>query len=349
VIGFAILGPGKVAHTHAQVLANIPGAQLVAVCGRNPERTQAFASTHQARAWTDYAAVLEQPDVHAVVICTPHPQHADQAILAMRAGKHVLVEKPMATTPEDCARMIETANAHQRKLGIISQRRNYAPVQRLKKAILEGKIGRPILGTLSLLGWRSPEYYAMDEWRGTWAGEGGGVLVNQAVHQIDLLLWLLGSRVTRIQGESANLNHPSIEVEDTAVATLRCENGALGSIVASNSQNPGLWGRIEIHGSNGASIGVQTDGGSMFISGVTNYVEPPINHLWTIPGEAQMLEIWQAQDRALAAQNDVMTHYHQLQIEDFVQSILEDRSPEVSAEAAKSVVEVFAAIYKNHQ
>jgi UDP-N-acetyl-2-amino-2-deoxyglucuronate dehydrogenase len=228
------------------------------------------------------------------------------------------------------------------------QTRHHLATPKLRAgSTLEGKIGTPILGTLSLLGWRSPEYYAMDDWRGTWAGEGGGVLVNQAVHQIDLLLWLLGSRVTRIQGESANLNHPSIEVEDTAVATLRCENGALGSIVASNSQNPGLWGRIEIHGSNGASIGVQTDGGSMFISGVTNSVEPPINHLWTVPGESQLLEKWQAQDRELAGQSDVMTHYHQLQIEDFVQSILENRSPEVSAETAKSVVEVFAAIYAN--
>jgi UDP-N-acetyl-2-amino-2-deoxyglucuronate dehydrogenase len=133
------------------------------------------------------------------------------------------------------------------------------------------------------------------------------------------------------------------------VATLRCENGALGSIVASNSQNPGLWGRIEIHGSNGSSIGVQTDGGSMFISGVTSHVEPPINHLWTVPGETQMLETWQAQDRALAAQNDVMTHYHQLQIEDFLRAILEDCSPEVSAEAALQVVEVFAAIYAGHR
>jgi UDP-N-acetyl-2-amino-2-deoxyglucuronate dehydrogenase len=315
--------------------------------GRNLSRS--VDATRNAHKPSPQRITLEQSDVHAVVICTPHPQHAEQAILAMRAGKHVLVEKPMATTVEDCARMIETANAHQCKLGIISQRRNYAPVQRLKNAILEGKIGKPILGTLSLLGWRSPEYYAMDDWRGTWSGEGGGVLVNQAVHQIDLLLWLLGSRVTRIQGESANLNHPSIEVEDTAVATLRFENGALGGIVASNSQNPGLWGRIEIHGSNGASVGVQTDGGSMFISGVTNYVEPPINHLWTVPGESQMLERWQAQDRELAGQSDVMTHYHQLQIEDFVQAILKDRSPEVSAEAAKSVVEVFAAIYANHQ
>ena len=241
--------------------------------------------------------------------------------------------------------MIETARAQRVKLGIISQRRNYAPVQRVKNAIIMGKIGWPILGTLSLLGWRGPEYYAMDAWRGTWAGEGGGVLINQAVHQIDLLLWLMGSSVVCIQSEHANLNHPEIEVEDTAVILLRFENGALGSIVASNSQNPGLWGQIQIHGSNGASIGVQTDGGSMFVSGVTTQVEAPINHLWMVPGETHLLEGWQAQDRTLATEVDVMTHYHQLQLEDFARAILEDREPEVGGEDGRNVVRVFASVY----
>ena len=344
-VGFAIIGPGKVAPTHAQAIRNISETKLVAACGRNLERTQTFANRYKAQAFTDLQTMLEHDGVDAVVICTPHPQHAEQAIQAMRAGKHVLIEKPMATTVEDCDRMIKTARAQNVKLGIISQRRNYAPVQRLKNAILEGKIGRPVLGTLSLLGWRSPEYYAMDAWRGTWSGEGGGVLVNQAVHQIDLLLWLMGSSVVRIQSEHANLNHPEIEVEDTAVIVLRFENGALGSIVASNSQNPGLWGQIQIHGSNGASIGVQTDGGSMFISGVTTSVEAPINHLWMVSGETHLLEAWQAQDRALAAEVDVMTHYHQLQLEDFTRAILENREPEVGGEDGRNVVQVFARVY----
>ena len=344
-IGLAIIGPGKVAHTHAQAIANIPETRLVAVCGRNLERTEDFSNRYGARAFTDLQAMLEHPGVDAVVICTPHPQHAEQTIQAIRAGKHVLVEKPMATRVEDCDRMIEAARSSRVKLGIISQRRNYAPVQRLKNAILEGKIGRPILGTLSLLGWRSPEYYAMDAWRGTWSGEGGGVLINQAVHQIDLLLWLMGSSVVRVQSEHANLNHPEIEVEDTAVVTLRFENGALGNIVASNSQNPGLHGQIQIHGANGSSIGVQTDGGSMFISGVTTSVEAPFNHLWMVGGETHLLEAWQTQDRALAARVDVMKHYHQVQLEDFVRAILLDREPEVSGEDGRRVVEIFAAVY----
>jgi UDP-N-acetyl-2-amino-2-deoxyglucuronate dehydrogenase len=343
-IGVAIIGPGLVAHTHARAFAHIPEATVLAVCGRDLHKTRTFADQYGAQAFTSLGQTLEHPGVQAVVLCTPHPLHAEHAILAASAGKHVLLEKPMALSVADCDRMIAAARAHQVKLGVISQRRLYEPVQRVKHAIESGKLERPVLATLNLLGWRSPEYYAMAEWRGTWAGEGGGVLVNQAVHQLDILTWLMGP-IGRVSSEVANLNHPEIEVEDTAVAVLRFQSGALGSIVTSNSQNPGLWGQIHIHGSNGASIGVQTDGGSTFISGITQAVEAPINDLWTIPGESHLLAGWQAEDRARAASLEVMTHYHALQIQDFVQAILEDREPMVTGEAGRNAVALIEAIY----
>jgi predicted dehydrogenase len=186
----------------------------------------------------------------------------------------------------------------------------------------------------------------MDDWRGTWAGEGGGVLVNQAVHQIDLLVWLMGP-VESVSGDWANLNHPEIEVEDTAVATLRFRSGALGSVVVSNSQRPGLWGRVHVHGSNGASVGVQTDGGSSFVAGVTSVVDAPINDLWTIPGEEDRLAEWQAEDRTRATQIDVMTHYHALQIDDFARAVVNDRAPLVPAEDGRRTVELVEAIYRS--
>lgn len=344
----AIIGPGKVAHTHAQILGELPQSEFVAVCGRNAERTAAFAAQYGAQPYTDLQTMLHEKNVQAVIICTPHPQHAAQAIMAAEAGAHVLIEKPLAITTAECDHMIAAARKHGVKLGVISQRRLYAPVQRVRQAITSGKIGQPILGTLTLMGWRSAEYYEMDAWRGTWQGEGGGVLVNQAVHQLDLFCWLMGP-IVEVTGYVANFNHPTIEVEDTAVAIVRFQSGALGSIVASNSQNPGLYGNVHVHGANGASIGVQTDGGSMFISGVTTAVEPPINDLWTVPGEAARLAAWQAQDRELANTIDIMTHYHRLQIADFLDAIRDDRAPLVTGEDGRNAVQLFEAIYRSQR
>lgn len=344
-IGFAILGPGKVAHTHAHALMRIPAARLVAVWGRNPERTAAFAARYAATAYTDLAACLADPAVQAVIICTPHPQHAEEAVAAAEAGRHVLVEKPMALTVADCDRMIAAAHRAGVTLGVVSQRRLYAPVQRVKGAIEAGKIGQPILGTVTVLGWRGPEYYAMDPWRGTWQGEGGGILVNQAVHQLDLFQWFMGP-VAEVTGYWANLNHPYIEVEDTAVAAVRFVSGALGTITVSNSQNPGLYARIHVHGSNGATVGVQTDGGSMFYAGQAATVEPPINDVWTVPGEEALLAGWQAEDRAGGETQDPMTYYHYLQVADFVAALQEGRPPLVTGEEGRKVVALIEALYR---
>lgn len=349
-LGFGIVGPGKVAHTHAAALATMEGAaegaRLAAVCGRDAGRTAAFAAQYGARPYTDLDALLADPDVDAVLLCTPHPRHAEEGVRAARAGKHVLVEKPLCLTAADADRMIAAARGAGVRLGVVSQRRLYEPVRRVRDAIDAGRIGRPVLGTLSLLGWRGPEYYAMDAWRGTWAGEGGGVLVNQAVHGLDLLLWFMGE-VVEVQGAWANLNHPDIEVEDTAVATLRFRGGGLGSVVVSNSQNPGLWGRVHVHGSNGASVGVQTDGGSSFVAGVTTAVEPPVNDLWTVPGEEGLLAGWQAEDRERAARVDVMSHYHRLVLEDFVAAVREGRDPLVNGEAGRATAALIEAIYRS--
>lgn len=345
-LGVAIIGPGKVAHTHAQAVQGIPEARLAAVCGRDLGRTQAFAAQYGARAYTELDALLSDPDVQAVILCTPHPLHAEAAVQAAQAGRHILVEKPLSITLKDADRMIAAARSAGVTLGVVSQRRLYEPVQRVKQALDSGKLGRPILATLSLLGWRGPEYYAMDAWRGTWAGEGGGVLVNQAVHQLDLLQWFMGP-VEQVSGDWANLNHPEIEVEDTAVATLRFAGGALGSLVLSNSQNPGLWGRLHVHGEGGASVGVQTDGGSSFVAGVTSAVEPPINDLWTVPGEADLLPIWQREDRERATRLDPMTHYHRLQVQDFVEAIGQRREPLVSGEEGRKTVALIQAIYRS--
>jgi UDP-N-acetyl-2-amino-2-deoxyglucuronate dehydrogenase len=345
-IGTAIVGLGKVAHTHAQALAALPQSNFAAVCSRNAQRVQDFARQYGVRAYTNLEAMLRDPSVQAITVCTPHPQHAEITVAAARTGVHVLVEKPMAVTLSDCDRMIEAARSNGVKLGVISQRRLYPSVLRVKWAIDDGKIGVPALGVLLMFGWRSAEYYAMDEWRGTWHGEGGGVLVNQAVHQLDVFQWLMGP-IEELFGYWDNLNHPTIEVEDTALAVMRFRNGALGNLVVSNSQNPGMYAKIHVHGRSGSSVGVQTEGGSAFIAGVTAEVEPAVNDLWSVPGEEALLARWQEEDRALTQQLDPMTHYHQLQIEDFLTAILQDGEPLVPGEEGRKAVELFEAIYRS--
>jgi predicted dehydrogenase len=269
-------------------------------------------------------------------------------VLAARCGVHVLVEKPLASALVDCDRAITVCKQAGVKLGVISQRRLYPPVIRMRQAILAGKIGKPALVTLNVLGWRDQAYYQSDPWRGKWDAEGGGVMVNQTVHQLDLLQWLMGP-IHELFGYWDNLNHPYIEVEDTAVAVIRFKSGALGSVLLSNSQRPGFYGKIHIHGSNGASVGAQTEGGSPFIAGVTTAVEPPVNDIWTVPGEEHHLPAWQAEDRETASQIDVMTYYHQRQIGDFLDAIIQDREPAVSGDEGRKVVEMFTAVYRSQR
>lgn len=345
----AVIGYGKVAHLHAQALRSLPMSEFVAVCGRNAERAQAFAQQYGVAAFTSVHDMIEQADVQAVVICTPHPAHAAPAVEAAALGAHVLVEKPLASTLADCDAMIAAAEQSGVKLGVVSQRRFYEPVQRVRAAIDAGKIGRPALGTVVMYGWRDEAYYRSDPWRGQWIAEGGGVLVNQAPHQLDLLQWLMGP-IDEVFGYWDNLNHPTIEVEDTAVAVLRFKGGGVGSIVVSNSQKPGVYGKVHIHGSNGASVGVQTEGGAMFIAGMSSIQEPPYNDLWTVPGEEALLDQWRAADRAAFEQwNDPALHYLTLQNRDFLEAILEDRDPAVTGQAGRVTVEIFTAIYRSQR
>lgn len=343
----AVIGCGKVAHIHAEALKSIPESELVAVCGRDPAKARAFAGQYGV---TPYTRVEEMvgAGVQAVVVATPHPAHASVTAEALRAGAHAIVEKPLASSLEDCDAMIGAARAAGKSLAMISQRRLYAPTRRVRDAIDAGKLGRPILGTVTMLGWRDEAYYRSDPWRGRWDLEGGGVLVNQAPHQIDILQWFMGE-VDELYGAWANLNHKYIEVEDTSIAVLRFRSGALGNILVSNSQNPALFGKVWVHGSNGATVGVQTDGGAMFIAGMSTVTEPPINDVWKVPGEEDMLSRWQEEDGAFFRGIDATKHYHRLQIREFLQAILEGREPLVPGEEGRKTVEIFTAIYRSQR
>ena len=342
----AIIGCGKVSDLHAAALKKTSEAQFVAVFSRDPQKAKSYGEKYGVKGFSDIQEMIVSAGVEAVIVCTPHPAHRDAAVIAARAGAHVLVEKPLAIGLQDCDDILAAAKQASVKVGTVCQRRFFAPVQRMRKAIDDGKIGRPALGTVLMLGWRDQKYYESDPWRGKWQAEGGGVLVNQAPHQLDLLQWFMGP-IAELFGVWSNINHPYIEVEDTAVAIVRFQSGAIGNIVVSNSQKPGIYGKVHVHGQSGASVGVQTDGGAMFIAGMSSILEPPVNDIWTVPGEESMLEQWNKEDRALFNGLDgAMDYYFHLQIRDFLQAIIDDREPLITGEEGRKTVEIFTAIYR---
>lgn len=348
LVGTSLVGLGHVASIHADALAGLPELRFAGVFDVSKERRDAFAARYGVRAYRDLDELLEDRAVEAVLVTVPHRAHPEVTLRLLGAGRHVLVEKPMATTLAECDAMIRAARQGEVSLGIISQRRWYEPVVRVRQAVVERRIGRPILADLVLLGWRGPEYYAMDGWRGTWAGEGGGILVNQATHHLDLLQWLMGP-IAEVDAHVRNLSHPTIEVEDTVVAVLRFTSGALGTITVSNCQYPGLYGRLHIHGDAGASVGVQIETGSAFVAGVTASVEPPFNDLWTIPGEEVAAARARRQDHRRVRGVNVMTRYHRLQVRDFLDAVSTGREPAVTGVEGRKTVELFTALYRSER
>lgn len=346
VYNVAILGCGKVAHLHAKALNNLPNAKLAGVWSRTLKSAGVFAQEYNVRAYSKIDELIRKESVDLVIVCTPHPFHLNPTIEAANAGANILVEKPLASTLEDCDKMIAACFHAGVKLGVVSQRRWYKPVKRVHEAIVEGKIGKPVLGTVNMLGWRDKDYYDADEWRGTWEMEGGGVLVNQAPHQLDIFLWYMGD-IDEVYGQWKNLNHPYIEVEDTALAIVKFKSGAIGNIIVSNSQKPGIYGKIHVHGESGASVGVQTDGGAMFIAGMSGILEPPVNDIWSVSGEGAKLEKWKEEDSDHFNNIDPTSYYMERQIEDFLFALDAGKEPMVTGEDGRKTVELFTAIYRS--
>jgi UDP-N-acetyl-2-amino-2-deoxyglucuronate dehydrogenase len=346
MFNISIAGCSKVAHLHAKAIMSIPNARLTGVWNRTEETAKEFAEVYGTEVYPDITSMVSENKSDLVIVCTAHPFHKQPALAAAKAGANVLVEKPLASDLTDCDGIIGACKVNGVRLGVISQRRWYEPVRRAKDAIDKGKIGKPVLATITMLGWRDKAYYDSDAWRGTWDMEGGGVLVNQAPHQLDIMLWFMGE-VDEVYGIWRNLNHPYIEVDDTALAVVKFRNGAIGNILVSNSQKPGLYGKVHVHGENGASVGVQTDGGAMFIAGKTGVAEPPVNDLWTISGEENLLKEWVRNDTEVFNNCDPTVRYIQYQIEDFIESIGNDREPFVTGEDGRRTVELFTSIYRS--
>ncbi|MDR1410820.1 MAG: Gfo/Idh/MocA family oxidoreductase [Spirochaetaceae bacterium] len=348
-VRFGLMGYGKVANLYVQALASSARGELVSVCGRNAERRDNFAARWKIASRATAEEMVRKDSADAVIITTPHPRHRDGALEAFAAGAHVLVEKPMALTGAECDDIIAASKKAGKCLSVVSQRRWFPACVRVKEAIAAGKLGRPALAQLTILGWRDKAYYDSDPWRGKWSTEGGGILINQAPHQIDLLHWFMGP-FREIQGFWDNFNHPYIEVEDSAVAAIRFKSGALGSVLVSNSQKPGIYAKVHVHGDAAYSAGVQTDGGAMFIAGMSGAVEPPLNDLWTIEGEQGLLDKFRKEDEAffkeLEARDSAITHFFTCQLDDFCGAIRDGRPPAVSGEDGRETVRFIEAVLK---
>lgn len=346
IFNISIAGCSRVAHLHAKAIMGIPHARLSGVWSRTSSKAEEFASAYKTKAYSDIAHMVKENNTDLVIVCNWHPYHVQPVVEAASAGANVLVEKPLASDLKDCDEMIRVCRENSVKLGVISQRRWLEPVKRVREAIDSGKLGKPVLATVMMLGWRDKAYYESDPWRGSWKAEGGGVLVNQSPHQLDIMLWLMGD-VDEVYGLWKNLNHPYIEVEDTALAIVKFKSGAVGNILVSNSQKPGLYTKVHVHGDNGASAGVQTDGGAMFIAGRTGVAEPPVNDIWTIPGEEHMLKQWVKEDTYTFNNCDPTVVYMQYQIEEYLTALEEGKEPLSNGEAGRKTVELFTAIYRS--
>lgn len=252
MIHFAILGCGRIAKRHAELLGTgqIAGAKLAAVCDSDGARAAAFAARFGVPGFTSLGEMLAQPGIDAVSVLTPSGMHAAHAIQVARAGRHIVVEKPMALTLEDADAMIGAADLAGVRLFVVKQNRFNLPVVKARAALDGGRFGKLVLGTVRVRWCRDQRYYDQDAWRGTWAQD-GGVIANQASHHVDMLGWFMGP-VESVHARSLRAL-VDIEAEDTAVATIRFRNGALGVVEATNAARPkDLEGSLSVLGATGA-------------------------------------------------------------------------------------------------
>lgn len=326
-VGFGIVGGGMIGAVQAAAIQQISGAKLVAVCGRDEARTAEFAAKFGCTAYTDYERFLHHPGLQVVNICTPSGTHAELGIRAAKAGKHVLTEKPIETTLENADALIAACDRAGVKLGVIFQSRFLPAVQRIKQAIDEGRLGKLMVGDALVKWYRAPEYYAPGTWRGTLKMDGGGALINQAIHTVDLLRWMMGPAESAFAMKAA-LRYPHIEAEDTLVGTVKFQNGALGMIQATTSAKPGFKRRLEISGERGSII---LDGDAISV--------------WAIDGEdANLGEAEQLTDGS-ANPAAISNEGHRRQIEDMMQAVLENRAPMIDGREGRKSLELVVALY----
>lgn len=333
---FGIIGLGTIAHFHAKAIQAMTGGRLVAVASRSRAKAEEFAAEYGIEGHGSYRELVERDDIDIVTICTPSGTHMEPTILAAEHGKHVLCEKPLDVTLLRVDRMIAACRKHRVRLGGIFQSRMSETYQRIKQAVDAGRLGRIALGSAYIKWWRTQAYYDSAPWRGTWKLDGGGCLLNQAIHTIDLLQWFMGPAV-EVHAFAGCLAHARIEVEDTAVATVRFKSGALGVIEGATSAWPGHAKRIELCGDLG-SVATREDDLAAW-----TFVKPA-------KGDATLMARLGARDTGKGGASDpkaISTVGHQRQFEDFVTALRAGRAPAVDGAEGRKAVELILAIYRS--
>ncbi|NEW73687.1 Gfo/Idh/MocA family protein [Streptomyces rhizosphaericus] len=333
-----IVGTGKIAVNHAMALQAIPGVDLVGVSDVEPDRAAAFAARFGIAGHDPDPESFLSSGLDAITVCTPHPSHERVVVAAARHGLHVLCEKPIAVTLAEADRMVTAMEEAGVRFGVLFQRRFWPSAARLRAAIDEGRLGPPIVGTVTMRWGRDAEYYA-EPWRGRWDTEGGGALLNQGIHYVDLLQWYLGTPV-RVYGAIRTLKHGDcIEVEDTAVATVEFASGAVATIQAGTTFAPGL----------GTTVFVSDAAGQA--ATVTEYPEGTGHtDLWTVKGEEayrQLLSTGIDADPPLSRIHEGLMPFHREQITEFVTAVREGRDPLVTGRDARTALAVVVAIYES--
>lgn len=336
VHGFGIVGCGVIAPFHARALGELPNARLVAVCDVVAERAERIGREFGVPHTAEFDELLARPDVDVVCVCVPSGMHADFGVRAAAAGKQVVVEKPIDITLEAADRLIAACREHGVALTVISQRRYEPGVQEMRALIDAGRLGRLVLGDAIVKWYRSQAYYDSGDWRGTYALDGGGCLMNQGVHYVDLLQWMMGP-VERVFARCATAAH-DIEVEDIATALLSFRSGAIGVLEASTAVYPGLPERLEVSGTGGTLI-VET--GRLIVRQLEDEQGETSPYGTKLARDA-------GGDAGAAAEPAAMSHErHRRQLADFLSAVEEGRRPPVSGEEARLPLEVILAVYES--
>jgi len=336
VYGFGIVGTGMIADFHAEAIGQLPQAKLVSVYSRSEARAREFAERAKCQPYWDIDKFFFDRQLDVATICTPSGAHLEPTLAAAKHGKHVICEKPLEVTLD---RVDEMIAAHRRAgtiLGGIFNSR-YEPVnQTVKQLVGSGRLGKITYGGGYIPWWRSQEYYDEGGWKGTKKYDGGGALMNQGIHTVDLLQWLVGEKVRRITAFTALLGHEGLEVEDTAAAALEFGNGALGILFASTSMQPGLPSRVEIGGTGGTIISESTS--LKFLE----FAEP-------CPGDEEILKRFGSPGAAMGASDPraITSDNHRRNFEAFIEALDAGRTPELDGLEARKAVQIVLGVYES--
>jgi len=335
-VGFGIIGCGMISRFHAKAVADIRGAKVVACQDAFPAAADKLAAELGCTAYHELDALLADPAVDVVTICTPSGLHMEPAVAAAKGGKHIIVEKPLDITLKRCDAMIAAAKKAGVVLSTIFPSRFHESSQLVKQAIDKGRFGRLTMGDAYVKWFRTQEYYDSGAWRGTWKLDGGGALMNQAVHSVDLLLWFMGPAV-EVSAYTATLAHQRIEVEDVAVASIKFASGAVGVIEASTATWPGELKRIEISGDAGSAVVREED------LAVWKFAKE------TKADEAirQKMACRTQTGGGAADPKAIGYHGHMLQFQDVLTAIKGGKQPLVDGPEGRKAVELILAIYKS--